>query len=199
MIFCGTIFGRLFDVYGPRYLLIFGTITYVFGLMMVSLSHEYYQFFLAQAIVASAGSSAVFSASMSSIVSWFLKKRATAFGIMVSGSSLGGVVLPIMMNKMIDRVGFPWMIRTVAFVILALCGIACATVKSRLPPRKQPFNFVDYIKVLKEPLLGLTGLSMFLYALGMFLPFNYVLLQAASAGVSPTLVPYLLTILNGAR
>ncbi len=35
--------------------------------------------------------------------------------------------------------------------------------------------------------------------LGMFLPFNYVLLQAKAAGVSPTLITYLLPILNAAR
>lgn len=98
MTFCGVIFGRLFDTYGPRWLLIIGTIVYVFGLMMVSLSKEYYQFFLAQGVVAAVGSSAVFNACMSSVVSWFFKRRAAAFGIMVSGSSLGGVVLPIMMN-----------------------------------------------------------------------------------------------------
>ena len=98
MTFCGVFFGRLFDSYGPRWLLIIGTIFYVFGLMMVSLSKEYYQFFLAQGVVAAVGSSAVFNACMSSVVSWFFKRRAAAFGIMVSGSSLGGVVLPIMMN-----------------------------------------------------------------------------------------------------
>ena len=35
--------------------------------------------------------------------------------------------------------------------------------------------------------------------LGMFLPFNYVLLQADAVGVSRTLIPYLLSILNAAR
>lgn len=114
MIFGGAVFGRLFDSYGPKPLLYGGTLTYVFGLMMISLSTEYYQIFLSQAIVGSIGSSAVFTACMSSIVTWFFKKRATAFGIMVSGSSLGGVLMPIQMDKMIKSVGFPWMIRTIA-------------------------------------------------------------------------------------
>lgn len=199
MIFFGTIYGRLFDAFGPRYLLYGGTITYVFGLMMVSLSKEYYQFFLAQAVVASAGSSAIFSACMASVVSWFMRRRAFAFGIMVSGSSLGGVCLPIMMDRMIKSVGFPWMMRTMAFMFLVLLTIACLTVRSRLPPRRQPFVLMDYIKVLKDVKLSLTSLSFFLYAVGMFVPFNYVLLQAKAAGMSPGLVTYLLTILNAAR
>ncbi|KAL2694538.1 hypothetical protein Neosp_001121 [[Neocosmospora] mangrovei] len=189
-------FGRLFDVYGPKYLLYFGTIAYVFGLMMVSLSTSYYQIFLSQSIVAAIGSSAVFNASMSSLVTWFFRRRAAAFGIMVSGSSLGGVVLPIMMDKMIKEVGFPWMMRTMAFMFLFLLGISCFTVKSRLPPRPKPFVFMEYINGLREPRMAITVIGFFFFMWGMFLPFNYVLLQAEAAGMSPTLIPYLLPILN---
>lgn len=199
MIFFGTIYGRLFDTYGPRWLLLGGTVTYIFGIMMISLSKTYYQFFLSQAIVSSAGSSAIFSASMASVVSWFLRRRAFAFGIMVSGSSLGGVVLPIMMDRMIKSVGFPWMMRTMGFMFLALLAVACATIKSRLPPRPRPFVFMDYVRGLQDVLLALTALSFFLYASGMFIPFNYILTQAEAAGMSESLIPYLLTILNAAR
>jgi MFS family permease len=196
MVFCSALFGRLFDTYGPKYLLWCGTLAYVFGLMMVSLSKEYYQFFLAQSIVASIGSSAVFNASMSSLVTWFFRRRAAAFGIMVSGSSLGGVVLPIMMDKMINSVGFPWMMRTMAFMFLVLLGVACFTVKSRLPPRPRPFVFMEYISGLREIPILITVIGFFLFMWGMFLPFNYVLLQAQAAGMSQTLIPYLLPILN---
>lgn len=196
MIFCGTIFGRLFDSHGPKWLLRCGTVAYVFGLMMVSLSKDYYQFFLSQSVVASIGSSAVFNACMSSLVTWFFKRRAAAFGIMVSGSSMGGVILPIMMDKMIKEVGFPWMMRTMAFMFLFLLTIACLTVKSRLPPRPKPFILSEYLSGFKEARLAVTIIGFFFFMWGMFLPFNYVLLQAEAAGMSETLIPYLLPILN---
>ncbi|KAF4456567.1 hypothetical protein F53441_1311 [Fusarium austroafricanum] len=189
-------FGSLFDNYGPKYLLWFGTMAYVFGLMMVSLSKEYYQVFLSQSVVAALGSSAVFNACMSSLVTWFFKRRAAAFGIMVSGSSLGGVVLPIMMDKMIKDVGFPWMMRTMAFMFLVLLSITCVTVKSRLPPRPKRFVLMDYINGLRELPIIITVAGFFLFMWGMFLPFNYVLLQAQAAGMSESLIPYLLPILN---
>lgn len=164
--------------------------------MMVSLSHKYYQLFLSQAIVSAIGSSAVFNCCMSCLVSWFAKKRAMAFGIMVSGSSLGGVVLPIMMDKLIKQVGFPWMMRSVAFMFLALLIVSCLTVKSRLPPRPRPFAFREYTDSLKEIPMLVTVIAQFLFFWGMFLPFNYVLLQAKAAGMSHNLIPYLLSILN---
>ncbi|KAL7813164.1 MFS general substrate transporter [Trichoderma aethiopicum] len=198
MIFCGSIFGLLYDNYGPRWILIGGSITYIFGLLMMSLSREYYQFFLAQSILSSIGSSAVFNACMSSIVSWFLKNRAAAYGIMTSGSSVGGVVLPIMMNKLILRVGFHWMMRTVALIFTVLLAVSCLTVKSRLPPRPRKFVLKEYVDNLKDLRLLATAVAAFFFVMGMFLPFNYVILQAQQAGFSPALVPYLLPILNAA-
>ncbi len=82
---------------------------------------------------------------------------AMAFGIMVAGSSLGGVCLPIMMTRLIDEIGFPWMMRTMAFLFLGLLSITCLTVKSRLPPRRTPFVFKDYLTGLREPAMALTG------------------------------------------
>lgn len=176
-----------------------GSVAYVFGLMMVSLSSSYYQVFLSQSIVAAAGSSAVFNSCMSCLVTWFSRRRAAAFGIMVSGSSVGGVVLPIMMTKLIDRIGFPWMMRTMAFVFLVLLVFACLTVRSRLPPRPRPFRLDEYVHSLRDVRMAVTVLALFLFMWGMFLPFNYVLLQAQAVGMSPSLIPYMLPILNAVR
>ncbi|PNY23629.1 transporter MCH4 [Tolypocladium capitatum] len=196
MVFSGTLFGRIYDSFGPRWMLWGGTVTYVFGLMMTSLSTKYYQFFLAQSIVSSLGSSAVFNCCLSAVVGWFSKRRGFAYGIMVSGSSVGGVVLPIMMTKLTESIGFPWMMRVVAFMFLGLLSFTCLTVKSRLPPRPRPFNFMEYVYVLKDKRMAITVTGHFFFMTGMFMPFNYILLQARAAGLSPSLVPYLLPILN---
>ncbi len=95
MMFMGApVFGKIFDNFGTRYLLLFGTFCHVFGLMMASLATQYYQFFLAQAVCSALGASALFYAATNPIGTWFFKNRAFAFGIISAGSSLGGVVLP---------------------------------------------------------------------------------------------------------
>lgn len=188
-------------MYGGRWLLIGGTVVYVFGLMMTSLSSQYYQFILAQGIVGSLGSSAAFNAAMTSVISWFHERRALALGVMVSGSSLGGVVLPIMLDHLIPRVGFPWTIRIVAFVFLGLLGVACVTVRARLPPAavRRPLAASDYYGPLTEPAFALTVAGGFFFFFGMFLPFNYIVVMGQETGVSPNLIPYLLPILNAMR
>ena len=48
MFFFGPVIGKIYDNYGPRWLLLVGSILEVLGLMMTSLCTEYYQFILAQ-------------------------------------------------------------------------------------------------------------------------------------------------------
>ncbi|KAF4630597.1 hypothetical protein G7Y89_g7545 [Cudoniella acicularis] len=199
-VFCmflgGPIYGKAFDNYGPRYLLLFGTIAHVFGLMMASLSTQYYQLLLSQGVVSSLGASAIFYAAMSSVGTWFFKNRAAAFGIMASGSSLGGVVIPIMVSKLIPQIGFPWTMRAAAFMILGMLIIANLTVKSRLTPKPKKVDVMEFIRPLKEPAFALVCLGAFMFFFGTFLPFNYIILQAQKDGMSANLSLYLISILN---
>lgn len=168
----GPVFGKVFDNYGPRYLLLCGSFFHVFGLMMTSISSEYYQFFLAQGVCSAIGASAVFYAGMGSISTWFFKKRATAFGIMASGSSLGGVIFPIMVQRLIPKIGFPWSMRAAAFTILGLLLIANITVKSRLSPKPRKLDLMEFVRPLRDPAFTLICVGGFMFFFGTFLPFN---------------------------
>ncbi|KAL2072373.1 hypothetical protein VTL71DRAFT_11716 [Oculimacula yallundae] len=198
MFFGGPIFGKVFDNYGPRWILMGGTFFHIFGLMMTSLSTKYYQFILAQGICSALGASALFYAAMSSVGTWFFKNRATAFGTMASGSSLGGVIMPIMVSKLIPQIGFPWTMRAVAFMMFGMLIIANFTVKSRLTPQPKKLDLMTFVLPLKEPAFSVLCLASFLFFFGTFLPFNYIILQARSHGMSANLSIYLIPILNAA-
>jgi MFS family permease len=186
MFFGGPFFGKAFDSFGPRGLLAAGTVLHVLGLMMTSLSTKYYQFLLAQGVCSALGASAIFFAAMSSTGTWFFKKRATAFGTIASGSSLGGVIFPIMVSKLIPKIGFPWTMRAAAFMILGMCAVANLTVKSRLTPRRKKVDVMEFIRPLKEPAFAITCAGAFLFFFGTFLPFNYVILQLVNPLIHST-------------
>lgn len=93
LMFAGApICGRIFDSYGARWLVIVGAFFQVFGVMMISLCKDYYQFFLAQSICSAIGSSCLFWGSNTAVGTWFHHRRAFALGIVSSGSSIGGLV-----------------------------------------------------------------------------------------------------------
>jgi MFS family permease len=129
---------------------------------------------------------------------WFKRHRALAYGIMVSGASLGGVILPIMVQRLIEDVGFGWAIRIVAFLLLGLLIFGNIAVKSRLPPVRNPFTLKEYfVPFLEIPFLLLAIGSFFLYV-GAFLPFNFIIVQAKEAGMPTDLTNYLVPIINAA-
>ena len=147
----GPIIGAIYDHLGPRWLLIIGSLLHVFGIMMASLSTEYYQIILAQGLCSAIGVSAIFQpgtyahaipylqygffnlltiSAVTCVIGWFDQRRGAAFGILFTGSSLRGVVFPIMLSHPIREIGFGWAMRIAAFIMLFLLVIANLTVRA---------------------------------------------------------------------
>ena len=130
---------------------------------------------------------------------WFFKRRAFAIGIVAGASSLGGVIFPIMVDHLVRGVGFGWAMRISAFFILALLIVGNLTVESRLQPSPRLLTLRQYFAPLAEMPFLLTTIASFLFYLGLFLPINYIQVQATKYGMSASLAAYLIPILNAAR
>ncbi|KAH7394620.1 major facilitator superfamily domain-containing protein [Pyrenochaeta sp. MPI-SDFR-AT-0127] len=199
MLFGGPFVGKVFDDYGPRYLLPVGTVLHVFGLMMASISETYYQLLLSQGVCSAIGASTVFYPAITSVSTWFSKKRGAALGLVAAGSSLGGVIFLILVIRLIPQVGFGWAMRTCAFLILVLLVFANATVRSRLAPAKRPFSAMAFIRPLKEPIFLLLTAAVFFFLWGMFIPFTFIVVAAQKHSMSARLANYLIPVLNAGR
>lgn len=195
----GPVIGGLFDRYGPRHLLLVGSLMHVFGLMMASISTTYYQFLLSQGVCSAIGVAAVFLSAIGCVSGWFDKRRGAAFGILATGSSIGGVIFPIMLNSLISKIGYGWAMRTSAFLIGAMLIIANLTVRVRVqrPPAKlsaeqlrQPFREIPFLALL-------AGLS--LVPFGLYTPINYLPTVAIRDHMAKSLAQNLVTFYNAAR
>lgn len=195
----GPVIGRIYDRYGMRLLVIVGSLLHVFGLMMASISSQYYQFLLAQGVCSAVGVAVVFLSAISAVTGWFHKRRGLAFGILSTGSSLGGVVFPILLSRLIDTVGYGWAMRTSAFVILALLTVANLTLRTRqaptgrsLPPGHmwRPFREIPFVLLL---------VGLFLVPFGLYIPINYLPVASIGTGMSKDLAQNLVAFYNAAR
>lgn len=166
---------------------------------MTSISSEYYQFILAQGICNPLGASLIFYPALSCTATWFDKRRALAFGIVSSGSSVGGVIFPTMLSRLLPRIGFGWSLRIPGFIVLALLVVANLTVRSRVAPVPRPVKLNDYVGPFSELPFVLLMLAACCGFFAMFVPINYVILEAQEDGVDRELASYLLAILNAAR
>ncbi|KAJ9100554.1 hypothetical protein QFC21_003597 [Naganishia friedmannii] len=127
--------GRWFDAHGPRLLIVVGTTTAVVALFCLAFCKVYYQFILAHLLFGIAGGM-LYTPCTSSIAHWFLRRRATAVGLILCGSGLGGVLLPIMLSRLFPRIGFRDSVLVLAGLSTVLFLPAWFTVKARLPPKK---------------------------------------------------------------
>lgn len=172
-------------------------ILYVFSIMMTSLCKEFWQFILAQGLLGGIAGGMTYAPSIAAVGQYFQKKRGAAMGMGIAGSSLGGVILPIALNQMLNstNLGFGWSVRIIGFLDLALLIPACLLIKARLPPRKSNFFLPSALKEL--PFVTLV-LACFFLIMGMFPPMFFIPSYAIMHGMSTQLAFYLVAILNAA-
>ena len=127
---------------------------------------------------------------------WFSRKTSTALGVLFTGSSVGGVVFPIMVSHLIPMLGYGWAMRICAFVILGLLILANLSVRPFKPPQPRKVTRQQLLKPLKETGFLLVIGCFFLFPFGYFVPLNFLPTQALDAGMDSNLAQYLVPILN---
>ncbi|KAL1979612.1 hypothetical protein VTN96DRAFT_5452 [Rasamsonia emersonii] len=209
LLFAGSLFtGPILDLFGPVIMFWLGSIATAFSMMMTSLCKEFWQFILAQGILLGLSMTLLVCPAVALVSQYFRKRRAVAVGVTVAGSSIGGVVWPIIVNELLKKpnIGFGWTMRISGFIMLVILVVSSIIARS---PEKQ--NKSDAEKqqstpagnrkwdwtIVKTPAMLLTALGFFFNYLGMFSPFFFVTSYAVTRGFSQNLAFYTVSILNG--
>jgi MFS family permease len=166
-------------------------------MMMLSLCKTYWQFMIVQGVLMGILMGLLQFPAFAAVSQYFQKKRAAALGLAVSGSSIGGIIIPIVLSKLLNgtSLGFGWSVRIIGFIILPFMAFSCVTVKARLPPRVSQFWLTSAYKSTNFLMLIL---GLFFMFIGMTTPLFYLPTYAVSQGMGTTLSGYLLSILNAA-
>ncbi|KAJ5200080.1 monocarboxylate permease [Penicillium cf. griseofulvum] len=192
----GVQFGPIFDRYGPKHLLVFGTIGLTIAVMVFSVSKEYYQFMLGFGVLGGISASMLFTPSVSIVNHWFFTGRALAIGIVATAGSIGGIIFPQIFNALVSSAGFGWAIRTLGFITLTLCSTGALLQRSRLEHRKTSRRTIDF-RPLREPIFTLTTIAIMFANIGATIPLTYLTSYARANGMSITQSYTLMSILNG--
>ncbi|OJJ64772.1 hypothetical protein ASPSYDRAFT_84766 [Aspergillus sydowii CBS 593.65] len=208
--FGSAISGPVMDISGPRMMLCVGSAGSVFSIMMASLCHRFYQFLLAQAVSMGMFMSLLVAPSVAVVGQYIKVKRGAAMGIVIAGSSLGGVIWPIVINELLknESVGFGWTMRIVGFIMIPLLAVACICCRPPLdqtpdresakPHQSKEKNRRPDFSILKKTEMRLLCLAFFTIYFGMFAPFFFITSYASAMGFSDDLAFYSVSILNGA-
>jgi len=141
-----------------------------------------------------------FYPTISAVSQWFSRRLGLALGIAVAGSSLGGICWPLLVQYLLDTIGFGWALRTSGFICIGLLVPACILIVSRTSStsksdQNQPPK-LDFVGILKDLKYVVFCAGMFLILWGMFIPFFYLPIYGQHYGMSESKANDLLSYLN---
>ncbi len=122
----------------------------VLGMMMTSIAKDYSHVILAQGICVGLGQGLLFVSSVAILPQHFTTKKALANGIAASGSSLGGIVYPIMFRHLEQSMGFGWTVRIMGFIAMGTLGVSISVMRLRaLPKVKRKMLDLSAVSILQ--------------------------------------------------
>jgi predicted MFS family arabinose efflux permease len=196
LFFVGTFSGRAADAGFFRPIWALGAVLTLFGIFMTSFCHQFWQFFLAQGVCMGLGSGLMFCPVLSLMPTYFARHRALAVGFAATGSAVGGLIFPAVFEQLLPQIGFPWTVRALGLLTLAMLSLSFILLRQRVPPRKSS-RIVDW-KAFQEPAYFTFAVGMFFNFWGLYIAFFYITTFARQVtGLSQESSTYLLLILNG--
>ncbi len=123
----------------------------------------------------SIGAGLAFTPVMSNVATYFSKQRSLAVAVSTCGSVLGGICFPLIAQQLLPRVGFPWMMRCIAFVMLFNSCLVLVLARSRTSARKR--GPLAELSAFKEPSYLCFAAGTFFNLWGAYVCYYYVRLR----------------------
>ncbi|KAI0122243.1 MFS general substrate transporter [Daldinia grandis] len=168
----GMFSGRLFDAGYFRSLIMIGSILQILAIFMASIATEYWQLFLAQGVCGGLGAGILYCPIIACVSTYFARKRALAIALVTSGGATGGLVFPIIAQQLPDKIGFPWTMRIMGFVVMFNASLMLTFARTRLPPR--PRGPIVEWTAFKELPYSLYTAGAFCVLWSVYLIYNYI-------------------------
>ncbi|WWD02979.1 hypothetical protein V865_001022 [Kwoniella europaea PYCC6329] len=194
----GAITGPLYDKGYFYHLMYSGSVLYIICIFMTSLCKEFWETFLSQGLGLGMGIGIILLPSFSIMSQYFNKKRALAMGVAVTGSSIGAIVLPVRLNRLITSHGFEHAVQYTGYLLMGCLIIANLCLKPRLPPKSHPTVKPSPKVIFADLPYCLVVAGFFFVTWGQFFPIYYLQVYGEDHGLPENLTQYTLAILNAA-
>lgn len=198
--FCGLQIGPLFDAYGPRWLILTGSVFILLDYILLSFCTKFWHFVLVFSVLGGTGTSLVFTPSIAAVGHWFYLRRGTFTGIACVGGSLGGIIFPLTLQALFEMpsIGWPWSQRIMALINLPLAICANIFVKARLPPTRpvRKEHILPDPRIFRDKTFALVTLAVFFVEWGLFVPITYLTNFSLAIGVNQRFSYQLIAIFN---
>ncbi|KAK6851877.1 hypothetical protein PG995_012002 [Apiospora arundinis] len=215
--------GPLFDRYGPRWIALLGSAGYLAMVFLLAECTQFWHFLLCCGFLGGTSGAALTTTPLAVVAHWFNRRRGFAQGVVMIGSSFGGLTLPLILQAALPRYGYAWSIRILGFIFTGCLVISNVLMKARIPPlskrlKRRPSGSEDAApggeekkKQEKQPIISLAIFADLRFTLLTVSVFGFEIVLFSALGILPTYATlanpdyppettgfYLIAILNGA-
>ncbi|KAK0611376.1 major facilitator superfamily domain-containing protein, partial [Immersiella caudata] len=168
----GSISGRALDAGYLRPCLALGSGLQILGIFTTSVASKYWHFVLAHGICKGLGDGLVFTPATAVVGTYFVRRRALAMGIGAAGTATGGLIFPVIAQRLMESVGFAWTVRVMGCVVVGNAVVILACSRARLAGRRRGDLFAW--RAFGERSYTLFCVGMFLNWWALYFAFFYI-------------------------
>lgn len=114
----------------------------------------------------------------------------------MTAGSIGGIIFPIVLQKLLPTIGFAWTTRILGFIILGLTVPATLFMRSRLPRQNKVTSVWPDLTIFKDLKFTFAALGIFFMEWGLFVPLTYIVSYAGRYSGDANSSYTLISILN---
>jgi MFS family permease len=192
----GALSGPAVDRYGPRRVLLVGTVALGAGLLLTARATSLWQAYVGHGLGVGIGVACSYVPLVAVVGGWFTRRRTLAVGVAVSGIGLGTLLVAPLAADLIGRFGW-----RDAYLVLAAVGTAvlagCALLV-RAAPVTAGSEAVPLLPRLREPAYVRLYTAGLLLSVALFVPFVHLPAYAESRGADPVAAAGLVGVIGAA-
>lgn len=193
LFFVGFAIGVPIDRGYMSHIMAAASVLYIVCVWTLSVATQFWQVVLAHGIGCGIAQGCLYIGAVSCVPHWFSPhKRAMPFAIVAVGSSISGIIFPLVARHTFETYGFPTTVRILAAMITFALIIANLGCRTRLPPRKG--GQVVEFRYLKEPPYALFFAGGFLGIMGLYTVPFFITSFSISIGIDPSLAFYAVSV-----
>lgn len=176
----------------------FGAVLCVTSLLGAAFATEVWHLILTQGVLYSVGGTILYFPVQIYLFEWFDKRRGLANGVIFSGTGLGGVILPFVVETLLNKYGSKTAFISLAVAYAVLLVSVLPFVKGRLPPSSIIIPQRTNWSFLRDPMFVVLFLGNFLQGLGNFVPGIWLPTFASDMKLSVTSGTLIVSLMNAA-
>ena len=137
----GVLMGGLTDRFGPRLVVTFSSVIFGVGLILMSQVNSLWQLYLFFGVITGIGMSGLWVPMLSTVARWFTKTRSLMTGIIISGLTVGQIIGPPVVSRLIDK--YRWRDSYIIIGIFSIVTLVLAAQFMKRSPVEVPQKATD--------------------------------------------------------